>query len=392
MVANGRRARWVATALAALCLWPAAGQAQDPQLVPGIDPPDTNDFSCKPAPAHPYPVILVHGTFGDMTISWNLIAPQLKRDGFCLFALDYGNRATANYDPSADQIAAFTRRVLAATGAKKVAFVGHSQGGSVTRYAMRFRDLLAVTDELIGLAPSSHGTDQPLAGPLGLTICPACGDQVTGSPIMRKLNEGDEAPAPASYTVLSTKYDSVVIPYQSQALKGSGAVTNVVLQDKCPGDTFEHVGIIYDTVALQWLRNALLRPGPANPAFQPDCSGNTLGHDPGTTGGSSANTSTPRLVLRAGRLTVRGRSLRVPVRCTGPDGSACAGLVVVRSGSRVVARRTVRIKAGASRTVVLRVPRKQVARVRRAHRLRVTAKTTGGAPQTARTYAVSDGG
>jgi triacylglycerol lipase len=391
MVAYGRGARRVATALAALCLWPAAAQAQDPQLVLGIDPPDTNDFSCKPAPAHPYPVILVHGTFADMTVSWNLIAPQLKRDGFCLFALDYGNRATGPYDESADQIAAFTRRVLGATGAKKVAFVGHSQGGSVTRYAMRFRDLLDVTDELVGLAPSSHGTDQPLAGPLGLTICPACGEQVTGSPTMLKLNDHDEAPGPASYTVLATKYDSVVVPYQSQALKGSGAVTNVVLQDKCPGDFFEHVGIIYDTVALQWLRNALLRPGPANPAFQPDCSGNTLGHDPGT-GAPSPNTSAPRLVLRAGRLTVRGRSLRVPVRCTGPDGLVCAGQVVVRSGSRVVARRTVRIKTGTSRNLVLQVLRKQLARVRRAHRLRVTARTSGGAPQTVRTYAVSDGG
>jgi len=46
----------------------------------------------------------------------------------------------------------------------------------------------------------------------------------------------------------------------------------VVVQDKCPGDRTEHVGIIYDPVALQWVKNALRRKGqPAEPGFTPDC-------------------------------------------------------------------------------------------------------------------------
>ena len=46
----------------------------------------------------------------------------------------------------------------------------------------------------------------------------------------------------------------------------------MVVQDKCPSDPFEHIGIIYDPVALQWVRNALARQGqPANPGFQPTC-------------------------------------------------------------------------------------------------------------------------
>jgi triacylglycerol lipase len=48
-------------------------------------------------------------------------------------------------------------------------------------------------------------------------------------------------------------------------------VTNVVLQDRCPTDLTEHVGIIYDAVALQWVVNALGRPGPADPGFRPRC-------------------------------------------------------------------------------------------------------------------------
>ena len=95
---------------------------------------------------------------------------------------------------------------------------------------------------------------------------------------MQKLNAGDEAPAPISYTVVSTTHDEVVTPYQSQALAGAQA-TNIVLQDRCPADPTEHVGIIYDPVALQWALNALGRPGPADPAFVPDCSGVAAGRE-----------------------------------------------------------------------------------------------------------------
>jgi triacylglycerol lipase len=45
----------------------------------------------------------------------------------------------------------------------------------------------------------------------------------------------------------------------------------VLLQDRCPLDVAEHLGIIYDAVALRWVRNALGRPGPADPGFRPRC-------------------------------------------------------------------------------------------------------------------------
>src|SRR5918998_1730264 len=114
----------VVLAAAALlaCAAPAGAQA------PGIPPPGANDFDCRSA-AHPVPVILVHGTFGDMTVSWNFVSPALKASGYCVFALDLVRRGMAPIDRSADKLAAFIDEVMQRTGAAQVSIVGHSQGG-----------------------------------------------------------------------------------------------------------------------------------------------------------------------------------------------------------------------------------------------------------------------
>ena len=77
-------------------------------------------------------MILVHGTFGDMTVSWNTIAPALEAEGFCVWALDCGRRGTGPIDTSADQLVAFIDMVRAKTGAAKVSLIGHSQGGMLS--------------------------------------------------------------------------------------------------------------------------------------------------------------------------------------------------------------------------------------------------------------------
>ncbi len=247
----------------------SAGTAQA-ALEPGVSPPGANDWGCKPSAAHPRPVVLVHGTFGDMTVSWNLISPSLKLAGYCVFALDYGNRGTGPIEQSAAQLRDFVARVRAATKAAKVSIVGHSQGGMMPRYYMKFLGGAALVDDLIGLVPSNHGTTNPLAPPAGV-LCPACAQQAAGSTFITNLNAGDETPGAASYTVVTTRYDEVVTPYRSAYLAPAAQVTNVTLQDRCPLDLSEHLGIIYDPVALRWIKNALGRPGPADPAYRPSC-------------------------------------------------------------------------------------------------------------------------
>jgi pimeloyl-ACP methyl ester carboxylesterase len=318
---------------------PAAAQT------PGIDPPLANDFDCR-STEHPVPVILVHGTFGDMTVSWNLFSPALVQNGYCVFALDLVKRGMAPIDQSADKLAAFIDEVRQRTGAAKVSLVGHSQGGMLGRYVARYRGKLGVIDDIVGLAPSSHGTTNPLAPPLGGLGCPACAEQAAGSAFMQKLNAGEEAPPPPAYTVISTRYDEVVTPYRSQALKGA---TNVVLQDRCAADVTDHVGIIYDPIALEWTINALDRAGPADPAFRPSCS-------------DAAGGNVPFMFAPTQRPRVNGRRIGVRLRCQGSVGR-CAGRIVLRDRDGRLGGKNVRIRAGRAKTVRVRLSRAPARRV-----------------------------
>jgi pimeloyl-ACP methyl ester carboxylesterase len=321
-----------------------AGAAPAAAQTPGIPPPGANDFSCRSG-AHPVPVILVHGTFGDMTVSWNELSPLLKSQGYCVFALDLVRRGMAPMDQSADKLAAFVDEVRTRTGAAKVSLVGHSQGGMLARYVAKFRGKLALIDDIVGLAPSSHGTTNPLAPPLGI-VCQACAEQAAGSAFMKQVNSGVEAPPPSSYTVISTKYDEVVTPYRSQALKGA---TNVVLQDRCREDVTEHVGIVYDPIALEWVLNALGRTGPADPAFRPTCS-------------DAAGDALPFAFPGARKPKVKGKQAAVRVVCTG-DVGRCVGRVRLRDKRGPLAHKALSIPVGKTRTIELGLRRKPARRV-----------------------------
>lgn len=268
------RLRVLATLLA---IATAAVLGASPAMADTVDvsPPGANNWSCKPSPQHPNPVVLVHGTFENMAKNWSVLSPQLANAGYCVFALNYGNDATGPIEDSAQQLANFVDAVRGATGAAKVDLVGHSQGGMMPRYYLKFLGGAAKVHDLIGIVPSNHGTTTPLAQPAGYADCPACTEQIAGSSFLQKLNAGGDTLAGPYYTVVSTKYDEVVTPYTSAFLSGpTQQVANITLQDKCPTDTFEHDQSPNDPVVAQWVLNALAqRNAPANPSFQPNCTG-----------------------------------------------------------------------------------------------------------------------
>ncbi|MEV8019386.1 alpha/beta fold hydrolase [Streptomyces sp. NPDC086554] len=252
---------------------PVSASASAPASILDTPPRGANDWSCKPDSAHPQPVVLVNGTFKLMAENWAKLSPKLKEAGHCVFAFNYGKLATAPVPQSAEELKDFVEAVRGATGAAKVDLVGHSQGGMMARYYVKFLDGADKVDDLIGIAPSNHGTTHPLTKPLGV-LCPACTDQMAGSELLAKLNMGTETPAGPDYTVITTRYDEVVVPYTSALLSGPKEyVTNVVLQDRCPLDPFMHDQATKDPVVAQWVLDALSHKGPADAEFRPRCIG-----------------------------------------------------------------------------------------------------------------------
>ncbi len=254
---------------------------------PTASPPGANNWSCKPSAVHPDPVILVHGTFADMSDSWQALSPLLYDNGYCVFALNYGSYdgsgtlgiyATGHIENSAAQLGAFVDRVLTATGAQKVDLVGHSQGGMMPRYYIRHDGGASKVHTLVGLAPSNHGTTLngiftlashfPGSNVL-LTDCPACREQEAGSPFITSLNAGGETNPNVNYTVIESANDEVVTPYTSAFLAPASNVTNILLQAQCSLDQGEHLSMPYDHIADADVLTALDPAHPQHPACTP---------------------------------------------------------------------------------------------------------------------------
>ncbi|MGV9877964.1 esterase/lipase family protein [Streptomyces sp. NPDC003006] len=253
---------------------------------PGGAPPGANDWSCR-GEKHPRPVVLLHGTHVNMAINWRALSPLLKNDGYCVFALNYGGLklgqvgGTGDIPASAGELAGFVDRVLRETGAAEVDLVGHSQGGTLAQYYVKFLGGAPKVHDLVGLAPTSHGSTAlgldkgiralfkvfPGLEGIASTLDPAARQQLRGSDFINRLNSLPDTVSGVRYTTLATTYDPVVTPYRSQFLDGPGA-RNITVQELCGNDFADHLALAYDHVALREVLNAL-DPGTAR---GPDCS------------------------------------------------------------------------------------------------------------------------
>ncbi len=257
--------------------------------------------NCKPSSAHPYPVVLVHATLADEGSNWVTLAPLLANEGYCVYAFNYGETAASlpiipfitpgridglgHIERSAEELSSFVNKVISKTKAAKVDLVGHSQGGMMPNYYIKFLGGAAKVNELIGLAPSNHGTTldglttlvevfpfagEILSGLLEFLGAPSLPEQEESSSFIKKLfGSGEPVVAGVRYVVIETEHDEVVTPYKHAFLSGSN-VTNITIQSQCPKDTVAHIGMFDDSPSLQNVLNQL--SASPNPSFQASCS------------------------------------------------------------------------------------------------------------------------
>jgi triacylglycerol esterase/lipase EstA (alpha/beta hydrolase family) len=234
-----------------------------------------DDWGRPPDPERPYPVVLVHGTLGDRQYVWREAVPALRAAGHRVFRLNYGELPTlprlyglADIRMSARELADFVERVLADTGAEKVDLVGHSQGGMIPHYYLKYLGGAGKVRHVVGIAPSNHGVTME-----GLTalvrqsvgvrdiveerllfrVSPAFVQLLHDSEFVRELTaRGDTVPG-VRYTVIWSTRDEVVQPPTSQRLtptEPDHEVTNLCLQDLAPGNRATHLAMPYDPIVL----------------------------------------------------------------------------------------------------------------------------------------------
>ena len=265
--------------------------------------------------------------------SWNW-EPALSSLGIPWCTVELPGNSMADIQVAGEYVVHAIRKMYAVSG-RKISIMGHSQGGMVPRWALRFwPDTRAMVDDDIGFAASNHGTSAAI--PVCLPGCsPAFQQQRSDSQFTAALNSGQETFPGISYTEVYTHTDWVVIPNldssgSSSLHGGGGEITNVAVQDLCPLDLNEHLllGTI-DPVAYALAIDAISHPGPADPArVSPPC----LGLNPGINPLSFAtDMASAMLVLTSTIATYPHVASEPPLACYAlavgcPDSSGTAGV------------------------------------------------------------------
>jgi lipase (class 2) len=217
------------------------------------------------------PVLLVPGTgaTADDNYSWNY-EPAFNAQGIPWCAVTFPSAGNNDIQINGEYVVYAIRTMFARAG-RRIAIVGHSQGGMVPRWALRWwPDTRSMVDDVVGFAGTNHGTTMAHANcPNG--CIPADTQQASDSKFIPALNSGQETFAGISYTEVYTHTDEEVQPNRdntgtSSLHTGDGRITNVAVQDICPADTTEHLGLgTYDSVAYALAIDALNNDGPADP-------------------------------------------------------------------------------------------------------------------------------
>jgi pimeloyl-ACP methyl ester carboxylesterase len=259
----------------ALAAPPVPASAKEPEPDPNVSAKEIAAALTCNGPldnATQTPVLLLHGTGASPgEFAWNY-EPALtaRRIPWCHLAAP--KFAMGDIQRNGELVVA-ALRVMHGRAGRTITIYGHSQGGMVARYALRFfPSTRLMVEDLVGAAPSNHGTiDADLDCAL---LCPAAHwQQRTRSNLLAALNSPQETYAGIDYTTIYTRTDEMVVPNfdaatgSSSLRTGDGAMVNIAIQDICPLALDEHLWTGTGSAtgwALFW--DAYQHDGPASPA------------------------------------------------------------------------------------------------------------------------------
>ncbi|MFG1950841.1 lipase family alpha/beta hydrolase [Micromonospora sp. NPDC048830] len=227
--------------------------------------------AAAPAPltttAAAHPVVVVGGLSG-VALAYEPLAARLRADGYRVSIYELPGLGFGDITASARAFAGYVDQVRAATGAARVDVVGHSEGGLVSRYYIKYLGGATKIGRYISLGSPQYGTYVAnIAAFLGVGNClgiVACQQMTIGSSFLATLNSGDDTPGDVRWTAVRTLQDELVQPVGNASL--ADGATNVLIQDWCLLRVVGHVGLVLDGTTYTVIRGAL-----TDSPVRPDC-------------------------------------------------------------------------------------------------------------------------
>ncbi|AEV86589.1 lipase [Actinoplanes sp. SE50] len=235
-------------------------------LVPAPAHRQPADLHCTGDPANGRtPILLIHGTTSNSraNFSWNWDR-AFDHEGRAHCDIDLPDSGNGDIRIAAGHVERGIRYLHRIAGTP-ISLLGHSQGGMIARWVLKFApDTRSMIDDYVSLSASNHGTDEFVVQCAAQTVCSAAyWQQRSNAAFIAALNSGPQTWPGISYTQLYTRYDEIILPYRRSALPPAPNVTNLAVQDLCPLETVEHFGMAYDNAAWLLAMDAFDHPGPA---------------------------------------------------------------------------------------------------------------------------------
>lgn len=261
--------------------------AADPPGIPNPGSAQASAVSCgittapAPAPTPPTtaqknPVLIVGGTLASEIIYW-VLEGRLVADGYRVEFFELPGGGLIDIHESARQLKNKIADMQLRTGAQKINVIGHSQGGIVARTYIRDFGGSAI-ESLISLGTPHQGVSRernPLMELMGAVLfhcfwdpsipsSPMCPQLLEGSQLIQELNQRDPAD-PVFYTNIASRNDVFTNPDTNGKMSncdrtnaaGELLQCNVAVQDFCPANLVEHVGLASNGAVYSGIRQAL---------------------------------------------------------------------------------------------------------------------------------------
>ena len=214
------------------------------------------------------PVLLVPG-YGGSTASLRPLAERLRAAGRDAEVVAVPGDGTGDLTASADALDRAVDAALDRSGADAVDVVGYSAGGVIARLWAADDGGADRARRVLTLGSPHHGTTiADLAGSLVPGECPeGCRQLATDSPLLTRLNAGDETPAGPTWVSVWSTADQTVTPPDSARLDGA---LDLPVQSVCADSRVAHGDLPSDGL-VQGIVLAELAAGPPVPLDAGDC-------------------------------------------------------------------------------------------------------------------------